>query len=423
MILLKNDIFVLPTSNEDKYIIYSPLRGISFWANKKAAAIVQNYIEKGIEIPTEHTTLHKYIEDMKVMSVKEPTRKTAKKTTNDAVFVLSQKCNLACSYCYALSTRSQNTLCKEKIKTVVDFVLSNPSDGKKSFSFIGGGEPTVDWDLFVWAIEYIKSKSQNQKLSLGITTNATLLDEKRVLWLKDKDIGVGISFDILPEIQNKQRPFPDKSKNSFDVVDKNIRLLIENERTKRIRSTITSDSVTLMPKMVQFVIDNYPQIKKLHFEPVTDPREDLKDYYGKFVEYFFPARNIGAANGVNVYNSMTNCANRVQTRFCAGEFCVTPRGEIVTCHRVSSDDDENFKNFCYGEIGDTIEINDNAAEYVDSVADAKMPRCKSCFAKWHCAGMCTNTRLLLSDEQLVLACDFTKTMIIKTLEEKLNKPS
>ena len=48
-----------------------------------------------------------------------------------------------------------------------------------------------------------------------------------------------------------------------------------------------------MPEMVNFVADNYPNQKRLHFEQVTDPSQNNTEFYNEFVEYFFKAREIG----------------------------------------------------------------------------------------------------------------------------------
>jgi radical SAM protein with 4Fe4S-binding SPASM domain len=340
---------------------------------------------------------------------------------NAAVFVLSQKCNLACSYCYAHNSRSQDTLSASKIQTVVDFILSSQSEETKHFSFIGGGEPTVTWELFVWAVTYIKNKAESRKhkTSIGLTTNATLLDEERVNWLKLNDVQIGISFDILPEIQNAQRGFPDRTMSSFEVADKCIKLLIDNGFTPRIRSTITKQNVCLMPEMVTFVVHNYPGIKRLHFEHVTDTGLTQDGYYDNFILHFFKAKDFGIANGIEVKNSIVNNTRYIRSRFCGGEFCITPTGDLVSCHRVSSNKEDSFDRFAYGFVDDKVNIDENnlikAVQYLNN----KPQQCADCFAKWHCAGGCTHKKVFFSPEQFSAHCKFTKDMITRVLESKL----
>jgi len=415
-----NDIFILPTYDENNYIIYAPLSGVSFWANNRTANIIRDYIDKGIEIPSKYVALSKRLEDINKVKIKMPGGVKAKHKMNKATFILSQKCNLACSYCYAEATRSQNTIDKKRIAISVDYILKNSSNKTVGFSFIGGGEPTIDWDLFCWAVNYIKSNSKNQKINLGLVTNATLLNKTRVSWLKGNDVRVSVSFDILPEVQNMQRPFSGNPHNSFDIVDRNLKLLMGNALTTRIRSTITEYSVTLMPKMVQFVVDNYPQIKRLQFEPVSGSVQNMKCFYDKYIDYFFISRDIALRNNIDVYNSLTNATERIRTSFCSGELCITPKGEIVYCHRASSEEDEKFNCFVYGKVEDTVQIQEEKLEYINSISNANFERCFDCFAKWHCAGMCLQNRLMLSEEQLSIQCTFIRKMIKRTLEDRVN---
>ena len=146
----------------------------------------------------------------------------------------------------------------------------------------------LTWGLLVWAINYITEETNKKKIkkSIGITTNATLLNEERILWLKKMNVKLCVSYDILPEIQNSQRNFSMSTLNSFDVVDKNIHLLLKHEIPFRLRSTITNKNVELMVDMVQFTVKNYPNINQLHFEPVSDTIENSNLYYEKFVKKF-----------------------------------------------------------------------------------------------------------------------------------------
>lgn len=389
-----------------------------FWANTNAAEIINGYLN-GVEISQKYSKLYEHFEKLNSMAIVLPQEQ--KIGIADKIrFILSQKCNLACSYCYAQEARSNDILDKQKIKTIVDYFLSIPNNNTKSFSFIGGGEPILTWDLFVWAVNYIKNATKGQKINIGLSTNATLLNEERIVWLKQNNVGVGVSFDILPEIQNKQRCFPN-FKSSFDVVDTNIKLLIKNGFPPRIRSTITRQNVTLMSQMVLFVMKHYPEIKQLHFEQVADTEQNQTEFYNNFIEYFFKAKEIGNNNGIEVNNSIINSINYIKSRFCSGEFCVTPTGDLVSCHRISSKNESFFNEFCYGGVRDKVQINENKLLKVENVANYKLPQCSFCFAKWHCAGGCTYNRLHLSSEQLTNYCDFVKKMITKELEKKLEK--
>lgn len=52
--------------------------------------------------------------------------------------------------------------------------------------------------------------------------------------------------------------------------------------------------------------------------------------------------------------------------------------------------------------------------------NSKLPECQSCFAKWSCAGICPNTRLLLNTpERIEKHCGFVRKFICKNIEWEL----
>ena len=221
---IKKDIFIIPSGN--KYIVYLPLRGVAFYANNKTITAINSYLENGLfPYEVKNTTLFRRFQQLERIEIKESDTKCVIDTSDKVMFILSQMCNLACSYCYAQESRSKEVLSKEKIKAVVDYILSSNEDRSKTFSFIGGGEPMLTWGLLVWAINYITEETNKKKIkkSIGITTNATLLNEERILWLKKMNVKLCVSYDILPEIQNSQRNFSMSTLNSFDVLMEKLR--------------------------------------------------------------------------------------------------------------------------------------------------------------------------------------------------------
>lgn len=142
---------------------------------------------------------------------------------------------------------------------------------------MGGGEPTLTWDLLTWSVEYIKQKNKQHGFDvfIGLTTNGSLLNShERISWVKCNLSSVAISFEIIPDIQNKLRPLKASSEGSFNIVDKAIKSMIEEGIRFKLRSTITKDSVGRMMEMLDFVQRNYPSVKELHFEPVCDIGEN-----------------------------------------------------------------------------------------------------------------------------------------------------
>lgn len=418
---LRGDLFVIPV--ESGNIIYSPLRRGVFWANEDASRKVMDFLSEGKLDTSSNDKVQQYLCALYDAKVNTPIRTTTP-SRNRLVVILSQICNLACTYCYAQEARSKEVLSKDKLKIAYDAALADENKSKH-FSFIGGGEPFVTWEIIEWSVNYInRHKSNDDKVSFSITTNTTLFNERTIQFCKENKIHIGVSFEIIKAIQDNQRPFYKLNASTFDVIHKNIGLLIENGISFGIRSTITKLNVALMPDMVNFVADNYPNHKKLHFEQVTDENQNNTDFYKEFIEYFFKAREIGKKRGIEVYNSISNSVFRIRERFCNGETCITPTGSIVACHRISSEKDKYYGIFNYGQI-DTNSLSLDMSKYQTYLdfAYKKMPECEGCYAYWHCAGICPMERTALSREQLLTKCKFTKEIVKRILMEKIIESS
>lgn len=419
---LKQDLYIIPLSNGN--LIYSPLRRSVFWANDEASQTVKSYLAGNKNILTQvKSPVIKHIIKLENATETTPLHYTEYSNKSHLVVIPSQICNLACTYCYAYQAHTKDSIDKSILVKAYDYILKSNSQNKY-FSFIGGGEPLMAWDILNWSFEYISThKSQTDNTFFNVTTNATSLNEDIILIIKKYGIHINVSFDILKKVQDVQRPFQNNSRSSFDIIHKNILMIDKCNIPYSIRSTITMKNVSLMPEMVKFVIDNYHNLKSLHFEPVTENYKNNSEYYDKYINSFFQARKIAKRHGLDLYNSITRSVFNIKAGFCNGELCLTPTGHIVACHRISSIKDKYFNLFCYGKITDSgIEISQNKYQEFLRFSHAKKSEdCKKCFAYWHCAGICPMERISLTENQLMGKCVFTREIIKRTLLEFIEK--
>ena len=415
---MKEKVYIIPSTFKEGSIIYSPLNKCAFWVNKEYAEAAQRYIQERDTVLDGYYDLKERIDSILSRSSLEIGERNFS-AKNNVVLILSQRCNMLCEYCYANEAHSSEVMDKETLKASIDYIMAFDEKYKR-ISFIGGGEPILTWDLLQWAVEYaeIYAKKNNFIIEFSLTTNGTLLTAEKAKWLKKHGFRISVSFEILPDIQNKQRPLADKTKSSFLLVDEGIKNLLNNGIIPGLRSTVTEKNVEKMYEMVKFAIENYPKVKSLHFEHVSDISMNNNQYYEKFVDSYFKALMLANEYGINLKNSITHSTNYVRNCFCKGEFCVTPTGDVVSCHRVSSKRETKFNCFLYGNINDKFE----SIRSISNVLQKTLPfrdDCDKCFAMVHCAGGCAYNRLLYSTEQLDALCEFTKKMIVKNLEYKL----
>lgn len=416
----QSELFVIPVmENPGAHIIYAPLENIAFIGNERAATIINKRIN-GIPLTQDESKsiVGQYLKQIDAIAVTVPEQRPMG-PANSVVIILSQICNLACSYCFAQQARSSKVLPLASLKASIDYIWSH-AQNKAEFVFIGGGEPTVTWKELSWAIEYIDSSKPSEKeVDITLTTNATLLSEDRIRFLKEHKVSVTISFEVLPRIQNSQRKGINLKHGTFDIVDKAIKCMGKYGLLCTIRSTITRLNVDLMPEMVTFAHEHYGFIKKLHFEPVSSCDDNDEAFYQHYLSSFFEAKRIGDTFGIDVYNSVSNSINTIKSRFCRGEFCITPGGDIVSCHRLSSENVNHFETVHYGYVDDHIHIKKEEQESALALFNQKREECDDCFAKWHCAGGCPAERLIHTPEQRKLKCWFTQAIIAKTLYNKV----
>jgi radical SAM protein with 4Fe4S-binding SPASM domain len=139
--------------------------------------------------------------------------------------LITEKCNLACPYCLAGANSSMPAMDREIARKTVDLAFNMAESDVLAFEF-AGGELFLKYDLMKETVTYIRNHPLrgNRRLFLSTQTNATLLNEERVRWLKDEDIRVGISIDGGAQAQNKSRPQVN-GKESFSKLAKGVELL------------------------------------------------------------------------------------------------------------------------------------------------------------------------------------------------------
>ena len=139
--------------------------------------------------------------------------------------LVTEKCNLACPYCLAGAHRSMPSMSREMALRTIDLAFAMPDCATLAFEF-AGGEPFLMFPLMRELVRHIQTHplAPGKRLFLSVQTNATLLDEERVRWLRDNDIRVGISLDGTPQSQNESRPQVN-GKGSFARLARGIELL------------------------------------------------------------------------------------------------------------------------------------------------------------------------------------------------------
>lgn len=144
-------------------------------------------------------------------------------------FVVTNRCNLKCIYCYADGGSYHQDLQDmsfDTIKKTIEFFYARYK-WIHQISFFGG-EPLIKTDLIEKSCNYINSFciQNSRKFPIySMVTNATLMNESAIKLINKYNILVNISLDGPKEFNDRQRVFVNSKGSVFDIVDQNVKEL------------------------------------------------------------------------------------------------------------------------------------------------------------------------------------------------------
>lgn len=178
--------------------------------------------------------------------VGDKTNKEVSENSGVNVLYFTNKCNLACTYCYEdLPGRPPQILSKEDIKKTIDGVIEREDPDKQTLFVLFGGEATLEWENVCYAMEYAYSKKKN--IHFNLTTNGIkFLSDKFLEEVKNnyfyKNHGlmsIDVSFD---GVGNGDRVFHDGSDSTKSMI-KVLTKLAQNRMRWRLRYTIQKNNI------------------------------------------------------------------------------------------------------------------------------------------------------------------------------------
>ena len=323
-------------------------------------------------------------------------------------FFLTTECNLRCIYCYNKGEREgkgKQSLPLEIAKAGIDEYFAN--NASRHIRFYGPGEPTMAFDLMRRIVEYAKEKAGNAVTS-ELQTNGAFQERRRKWILENLNI-VWVSFDGTPDIQNKQRPFPN-NKPSAPKIEENVKWLTANKGNRNFmvgaRVTMTDLNVSRQIEMVDY-FDSlgikyiwtdpiFPEVRKCPVNEDTD-REEMSIDLGIYVKKFIEAHRYAKTKDI-FYGSFLTCnfdgEAKVHCRACTPAPHLTTDGYVSACDLVVYGENPNHMDcFIVGKWNDQdkkfdydpykhniIKLQNRNIENIE--------HCKNCSVNLHCGGHC-----------------------------------
>lgn len=242
-----------------------------------------------------------FSEDFQKMYSKYSGISLDKTRVKNLTFIVTEDCNLDCTYCYEHGKNKNNKMNKKTITKAIDrFFEENFFANYVQFNEINGiilefigGEPTLEVDLMDYAIDYFRIKALQKKSILAynyyisMSSNGILYRTKKMQQFVKKHGGrlsIGLTIDGNKRLHDACRLTKD-GKGSYDIVSQSVKWWVK-------QFPGASTKVTLVPENIEYLVDSIIHLNSLGikfipanvvFEDVWDIK-DARIYYKKLKE-------------------------------------------------------------------------------------------------------------------------------------------
>lgn len=436
---IRTDVFAIPLL--DRYVVYAPLRKVAFIANAATVNLLHRLQQGPVEPASEREV--RFLRFCQAIHLTGDegdwpitTLDRASYQPTEITLFLTTRCNLRCIYCYASAgDRPLADMSLETAKHGIDLVCRNALElGEPEFGvgYHGGGEPTVHWMVLTGSFAYAQQLARQHSLGVygSMATNGLLSPEQR-RWVIRSFRGVNLSVDGLPAVQDRQRPRPGGG-GSAQAVFETLRAFDQAGFRYGLRITVTATSVEELPAGIAYLLEQcHPE--HIQVEPVyvlgRGRRGDLAVEPQAFVQAYLAALPLAEEAGVDMFYSAAR-VDVLINRFCrsCGEgFSLTPGGLVSACYEVPDAGFPFAEQFILGhyaeDLGRYVLDGEKLARLRAHTVE-RIPWCRDCFCKWHCAGDCAyKTQYDRVRGQFVgdARCEITRALTLAQILRKIEE--
>lgn len=352
------------------------------------------------------------------------------------ILPISGHCNLRCSYCFAQNKGNFGfkDINIPQAKKIIDYSFRNNNPEFDCHINFFGGEPLLNVSTMKAVIQYVKSEYSDRKVTFGITTNGTILNNKILNLIKENNIRLLLSYDGPLELGSHRTYINGKHTNSRVI--KNIESLKKEGVKFQLRATIPSDCKSLKDIYEYFESLNIPfaavlayKSRNTHDTCIFDKKLDffeeqyriLLDFYINRIRYKHPINCYSITNDIHLIKD-----NGRREYSCGGGinlFAITDNGNIFSCEHLAFDEKYKIGNITDGIFNE--KLNKMQPQNVN-----KITGCKNCWIRYLCGGGCFSEKILtnhlsgtLSEDECKLKrfyWNFILNLYIASEAEKMN---
>lgn len=335
---------------------------------------------------------------------------------------LSNQCNLACVYCYAVPDPAARTrrrvqnpteavplLSDSVVTAAARLVARNCAAKCKPLTLVlhGGGEPTLHWNLLIRVWNRVASigRAHGVELWSYIATHGVIA-ESRARWLARHFNLVGLSCDGPPSVQDANRPTGTGAATA-GILERTARILRDEGASLVVRCTITPNSMRRQSEIVAYLCDRL-FAGTIRLEPAYDGRSADRRFFvpddaDEFVSHYLEAYRVAQEHRCELELSGVRI-DELHGPYCNPSRAVlqlTPDGTASACFLSVGNDGALDGMMTLGRLDPSTGelLVDHARAAAQRRQSAAVPaRCQDCHNIYHCARDCPDTCLLSDSE-------------------------
>ncbi len=328
------------------------------------------------------------------------------------ILMLTGACNLDCSYCYLGDNKDQKSMDERLIDRSIGLAASS---GRPFHVQLSGGEPTLVPHLIEHAAKKVRELSPGS--TIGLQTNATLLDHEIAGMMDRFQIDVGISLDGPPNVQASTR-------GAAPATFKGMEILERNKICFNVTTVVTRENADSLYKL-PLVLGGYSRVRGIGLDLLINKGNAQKGRAGQ------PAEPGQLENGLKQMVQALDTVNKMRKQglqlrelsrikdqalgsenpcFCqaaAGKsMVVTPDGTLYPCTQTAFD-----PLFCLGTLDDPRPLNQGVSLKGAFLNRAKGRKdCGNCALTLNCPGECPSRLYYNRQDPVQLACVIYQTL-------------
>ena len=302
---------------------------------------------------------------------------------------VTQRCNLRCSYCYI--GKNASTMDAGIAAAVVDWMFARTADEETVDVGLFGGEPLLAFDVVRRIVGLIEShpRFDRRRIVLSVISNGTIFSEEIAHFLGEHGIHYCLSFDGLPEVQNRFRRFAD-GRPSADVVEQNARAALAAFEWVPVNAVYRPETFRRLPESIRYLAGL--GIRQIYLSPdlcapwTSNDVDALPDVFEEIADLYIDAHLRGAPLFIGPIDGkitvMLRGGYRPEERCQMGkaEFAFTPDGKIYPCERLIG---------CGGDAHRIGSVTERGGAAAAPPRDAgPQPECLACTLRDYCMNWC-----------------------------------